>query len=324
MSSIAKKEKRLQKAGYTTRKGQFGAVRIMKGGAKKQVQIYEDENYLIINNPREYGKPNRTIKIENGSNVKITLDSNGFRQKTFTTNSFIHHMDTPMDITKENSFITHNNSKIPLYEFINKVFPSWSKGGEKVITKKDIHKYFPRYYYKIADIGEGRVAYKDWLYKYISSFVRLVHNVSRKPVIYSIELNGGKIIYIKRLNDVNAWAGGQDTLQVLDTENKLIKKNEKNNKTIDLVVELKSDYVPDFNEIIGVVKLKHILKNSTNSTNSTNLTNSTNDNNDNNESSNGNDKSSLDAHKRNLKQAINKTNNGYSDPFNYIRNKNLG
>jgi len=32
MSAIAKKEKRLQKAGYTTRKGQFGAVRTMRGG----------------------------------------------------------------------------------------------------------------------------------------------------------------------------------------------------------------------------------------------------------------------------------------------------
>ena len=31
MSQRAKKEKRLEKAGYTTRKGQFGAVRVMKG-----------------------------------------------------------------------------------------------------------------------------------------------------------------------------------------------------------------------------------------------------------------------------------------------------
>ena len=31
MSAIAKKEKRLQKAGYTTKKGQFGAVRTMRG-----------------------------------------------------------------------------------------------------------------------------------------------------------------------------------------------------------------------------------------------------------------------------------------------------
>ena len=35
MSKLAKKEKRLQKAGYTTRKGQFGAVRSMKGGASE-------------------------------------------------------------------------------------------------------------------------------------------------------------------------------------------------------------------------------------------------------------------------------------------------
>ena len=33
MSQRAKKEKRLQKAGYTTIKGQFGAVRSMRGGA---------------------------------------------------------------------------------------------------------------------------------------------------------------------------------------------------------------------------------------------------------------------------------------------------
>ena len=32
MSAMAKKEKRLQKAGYTTRKGEFGAIRIMRGG----------------------------------------------------------------------------------------------------------------------------------------------------------------------------------------------------------------------------------------------------------------------------------------------------
>jgi hypothetical protein len=34
MSSMAKKEKRLQKAGWVTKKGQFGAVRSMNGGRK--------------------------------------------------------------------------------------------------------------------------------------------------------------------------------------------------------------------------------------------------------------------------------------------------
>jgi hypothetical protein len=38
MSAMAKKEKRLQKAGYTTKKGQFGAVRTMRGGAGKMTK----------------------------------------------------------------------------------------------------------------------------------------------------------------------------------------------------------------------------------------------------------------------------------------------
>ena len=35
MSAIAKKEKRLQKAGYTTKKGQFGAIKTMRVGMIK-------------------------------------------------------------------------------------------------------------------------------------------------------------------------------------------------------------------------------------------------------------------------------------------------
>ena len=44
MSKLAKKEKRLQKAGYTTRKGQFGAVRIMKGGGSGRLPLIPSEN----------------------------------------------------------------------------------------------------------------------------------------------------------------------------------------------------------------------------------------------------------------------------------------
>ena len=46
MSQRAKKEKRLQKAGYITKKGQFGAVRSMKGGASKVLKSTKDHvNY---------------------------------------------------------------------------------------------------------------------------------------------------------------------------------------------------------------------------------------------------------------------------------------
>ena len=39
MSTIAKKEKRLQKAGYITKKGQFGVVKVMKGGAMQNLAL---------------------------------------------------------------------------------------------------------------------------------------------------------------------------------------------------------------------------------------------------------------------------------------------
>jgi hypothetical protein len=59
MSQRAKKEKRLQKAGYTTIKGQFGAVRSMKGGAgfgfdtPEQQTRPENQLYGIANNTSE-------------------------------------------------------------------------------------------------------------------------------------------------------------------------------------------------------------------------------------------------------------------------------
>ena len=59
MSAMAKKEKRLQKAGYTTKKGQFGAVRNMRGG---------DHDYLISKdgiNTFDVKVNNKATKIKN-------------------------------------------------------------------------------------------------------------------------------------------------------------------------------------------------------------------------------------------------------------------
>ena len=64
MSTIAKKEKRLQKAGYTTRKGQFGAVRIMKGGGDKTLDDAIQRliiDYFVYEHAK--GLPNEKLKI---------------------------------------------------------------------------------------------------------------------------------------------------------------------------------------------------------------------------------------------------------------------
>ena len=45
MSQRAKKEKRLQKAGYTIKKGQFGAVRSMRGGERYEFSVDWDQSH---------------------------------------------------------------------------------------------------------------------------------------------------------------------------------------------------------------------------------------------------------------------------------------
>jgi hypothetical protein len=54
MSQRAKKEKRLQKAGYTTIKGQFGAVRSMKGGLLMVESIINNDLSTIADFLRKY------------------------------------------------------------------------------------------------------------------------------------------------------------------------------------------------------------------------------------------------------------------------------
>ena len=77
MSKLAKKEKRLKKAGYTTRKGQFGAVRIMKGGASKNSELNklnelkklteEIRGTPVFGTPREGNTRTRNNTFENAA-----------------------------------------------------------------------------------------------------------------------------------------------------------------------------------------------------------------------------------------------------------------
>jgi len=72
MSILAKKEKRLQKAGYTTVKGQFGAVRRMKGGAgaapstptgQEPIAFCADDRWLQIFSKTQEAVTKMTTKI---------------------------------------------------------------------------------------------------------------------------------------------------------------------------------------------------------------------------------------------------------------------
>ena len=87
MSAMAKKEKRLQKAGYITKKGQFGAVRSMRGGSGETAvnTLQYDVQYILghkemVNHNRWVSKnininfTNNTIIIGNSTFVYIRYD----------------------------------------------------------------------------------------------------------------------------------------------------------------------------------------------------------------------------------------------------------
>ena len=54
MSTIAKNENRLQKAGYTTKKGQFGAVRIMRGGSGNNGNLSNCKDICFVRSGRSF------------------------------------------------------------------------------------------------------------------------------------------------------------------------------------------------------------------------------------------------------------------------------
>ena len=66
MSQRAKKEKRLQKAGYTTVKGQFGAVIIMKGGVPLLIPTAFSNNWKVENSHPSYKDNIQDNKITTG------------------------------------------------------------------------------------------------------------------------------------------------------------------------------------------------------------------------------------------------------------------
>ena len=66
MSAMAKKEKRLQKAGYTTKKGQFGAVRTMKGGGKFFIDLYKMDDFTYS------GSISKSVEFDSVSSIMQT------------------------------------------------------------------------------------------------------------------------------------------------------------------------------------------------------------------------------------------------------------
>jgi len=110
MSTRAKKEKRLQKAGYITKKGQFGAVRTMSGGNDKKAMMTIKFNKQLLatidnidmkRNPKERKNLQLRAKhivdiiekykddiLERVYDGRITFDTRGVHKITFSPGGF--------------------------------------------------------------------------------------------------------------------------------------------------------------------------------------------------------------------------------------------
>ena len=100
MSKLAKKEKRLQKAGYTTKKGQFGAVRIMKGG-KGSFRLIPQEYQEYF--PQKY----KNLYITDLSSILLTKNDDRLRYDINEINgdsdSVVYSLYTDMNLFSNGS-----------------------------------------------------------------------------------------------------------------------------------------------------------------------------------------------------------------------------
>jgi hypothetical protein len=103
MSQRAKKEKRLQKAGYITKKGQFGAVRRMRGGSLYVDDIYNSDLSTI------------TIFLKTYNLIPKSITSRGTSNKDDSRLKLIKVLENIK--TEDNQNITSEEKKI-LFEYI--------------------------------------------------------------------------------------------------------------------------------------------------------------------------------------------------------------
>ena len=118
MSQRAKKEKRLQKAGYTTVKGQFGTIRDMKGGDQLNKDVYFFLYHLSLDLSQILQSPNQNInfnKIVNDffefNNIK---ESNNLRSIVTTIINILKEKKEEIYEYLKNYKNNLNKSKVPI------------------------------------------------------------------------------------------------------------------------------------------------------------------------------------------------------------------
>jgi hypothetical protein len=173
MSTRAKKEKRLQKAGYTTKKGQFGAVRTMRGGDEQpcsaRCHINEKGRRFGRSRPCRDGADETTCRLYRAKMAKMA-------KMAMNLLGYIRHISYHMiELKSQNknfSTITYNVTRTKLtktYDYYTKV----STDYEYSYTKEQMHTLY-------VELEEECKEYKIETFstKFDTTFDELFNNVN--------------------------------------------------------------------------------------------------------------------------------------------------
>ena len=203
LSTKAKKEKRLERAGWTVRKGEFGAVQ-MKGGLSKGHS--PNKKYTIIKANREKYITKIPRKIAQKFENKVKLNNSGKKYDTLLKENVDYKK-------KGRNFLCNHSGIVKLYIEVLRLCSSQSDNIKKkiMIYRKEEyneHKKIPTEYYKRVATTTRTRKLTDYLGLTPNDFIKL----SKKKgnlVKYAIENNliGDNYVDLAKGNTTNTTYG---------------------------------------------------------------------------------------------------------------------
>jgi len=199
MSTRAKKEKRLQKAGYTTKKGQFGAVRIMKGGGK--LHNFDEKTGYSFKIPS-----NDTIGLLNDKfpddNIIEQFDGLSPDERTYTYKRIVYELLLPRNekhkITDEMLFtdriIPFSRIETGIYGMIDK--PAVQPGHH---TKEEYKKVVDQYALNRFEKNTVRFNIENIFAKHVRNYGALMVDPGHAPKKKNSTIRAPKTLIIKEL-----------------------------------------------------------------------------------------------------------------------------
>ena len=205
LSTKAKKDKRLERAGWTVRKGEFGAVQ-MKGGLRKGYT--PNKKYTIIKANREKYITKIPKEIAKNFENQVKLNNSGTKYDTLLKENVDYKK-------KGNKFLCNHSGIVKLYIEVLRLCSNQSDNIKKKIMKYNIkeykkHKKKPTEYYTRAATTTRTRVLTDYLGLTPQDFIKLSESENKGNLVnYAIEneLIDDNYVELARGNTTNTIHG---------------------------------------------------------------------------------------------------------------------